>query len=41
MSTANIQKWMQKCEIDNAYENTMAEEIVELEKKSKHYKMRR
>ena len=21
MSTANIQKWMQKCEIDNAYEN--------------------
>ena len=32
MSTANIQKWMQKCEIDNAYENTMTEEIVELEK---------
>ena len=32
MRTANIQKWMQKCEIDNAYENTMAEEIVELEK---------
>ena len=32
MWTANIQKWMQKCEIDNAYENTMAEEIVELEK---------
>jgi hypothetical protein len=32
MKTANIQKWMQKCEIDNAYENTMAEEIVELEK---------
>jgi hypothetical protein len=32
MRTANIQKWMQKCEIDNAYENTMAKEIVELQK---------
>ena len=32
MRTANIQKWMQKCEIDTAYENTMAKEIVELEK---------
>jgi len=32
MRTANIQKWMQKCEIDNAYENTIAEEIVELQK---------
>jgi hypothetical protein len=32
MRTANIQKWMQKCEIDYAYENTMAKEIVELQK---------
>ena len=32
MRTANIQKWMQKSEIDTAYERTIAKEIAKLEK---------